>query len=227
MDHPPIINQAFSAGVVPPVIMDRLWADGWRHFGPQFFRYSIAPEPNGDLAVIRPLRLALARFAPSKSQRRVLRRNADAEIQVVPARVDDEAVALFFRHRERFRHNVPDSLGDFIGLANPATEPCNCVCVEVRLAARLIALSYLDCGHEAVSSVYAMFDPEHASRSLGIFTLLKEIEWARSNGKQWLYPGYATAGPGIYDYKKSFAPLQRFDWTTGTWRELASAVDPP
>ena len=227
MDLTPLINEAFSAGVVPPPIMDRLWADGWRHFGPQFFRYSIAPAPDGSLAVIRPLRLALDRFVPSKSQRRVLRRNADTEVGVVPARVDDEAISLFFRHRERFRHNAPDSLGDFIGSANPATEPCECVCVEVRLEARLIALSYLDCGHEAVSSVYAMFDPDHAWRSLGIFTLLKEIEWARGNGRHWLYPGYATAGPGIYDYKKSFAPLEHFDWASGSWRELASAADPP
>lgn len=64
-----------------------------------------------------------------------------------------------------------------------------------------------------------MFDPEEAHRSLGTLTLLEEIRWAQDHGKRWLYPGYATVQSSAYDYKKSFRPLERFDWQ-GNWVPL-------
>ena len=216
------INEFFLAASLAPDAMDTLWARGWRHFGPQFFRYSLTMDETGKPSQIHPLRLNLRHHTESKSQRRILRRNADTAVQVIPATVGPEQESLFFRHRNRFRSNVPESLQDFMGSDHPATHPCRCVSIEVRIGERLAAVSYLDVGSRAVSSVYAMFDPEESHRSLGIFTLLKEIHWARGQGMEWLYPGYATAGPGIYDYKKSLRPLQRYDWQTERWLDLAT-----
>jgi arginyl-tRNA--protein-N-Asp/Glu arginylyltransferase len=216
------INEFFLAASLAPDAMDDLWARGWRHFGPQFFRYSIMLDGSDKPSQIHPLRLHLRHHTESKSQRRILRRNADTAVRVIPAVVGPEQESLFFRHRNRFRSNVPESLQDFMGSDHPATHPCRCVSIEVRIGERLAAVSYLDVGSRAVSSVYAMFDPEESSRSLGIFTLLKEIQWAREQGMEWLYPGYATAGPGIYDYKKSLRPLQRYDWQTERWLDLAT-----
>ena len=68
------INEYFVAGSVDASDMDLLWAQGWRHFGTYFFRYSIA-EHEGTLCHVQPLRLKLADFVPSRSQRRGLKRN--------------------------------------------------------------------------------------------------------------------------------------------------------
>jgi arginine-tRNA-protein transferase len=65
---------------------------------------------------------------------------------------------------------------------------------------------------KAHSSIYAMFDPSEASRSLGNATILWEIESAKSAGCRWLYLGYAHVEPSFYDYKKRFTPLQWYDW---------------
>lgn len=199
--------------------MDELWAHGWRHFGSEFFRYSISADEHGAIQVIQPLRLPLAEFRLSKSQRRLLRKNEDVEVRVTPAVVDAEREAMFLRHRDRFTTNIPDSLLTFIPSAQPHAEPCECVSVEVREAGRLIAVSYLDVGEAAVSSVYAMFEPDASWRSLGTLTMLEEIRWATAAGKRWLYPGYATAQPSHYDYKKTFRPLECFDWQ-GHWEPL-------
>jgi len=219
MQFPPPVFGSQTLAHAAPVRMDALWAEGWRHFGSDFFRYSLSPGENGAVEFIQPLRMELAAFQISKSQRRVLRRNADAEVRVVPAAVDDEREAMFRRHRERFTFNIPESLRVFMPAAQPDREPCECVSVEVRVAGRLVAVSYLDVGAEAVSSVYALFEPDEARRSPGTFTLLHEIQWAAAQGKRWLYPGYATAQPGHYDYKKSFRPLFRYDWQ-GHWVPL-------
>ena len=219
---PPLIQETLLLPLAPPEVMDRLWAEGWRHFGREFFRYSLTLSDTGELQVIQPLRMELAEFAPSKSQRRVWRKNADARVQIVPAVVDGEREAMFLRHRERFVTNIPDSLRTFIPEQEPASVPCECLSVEVRTASRLIAVSYFDVGETSVSSVYAMFDPGEAWRSPGTLTFLAEIAWAAAQGKRWLYPGYATVQPSHYDYKKSFGPLQYFDWR-GSWLPLSHA----
>lgn len=219
MEKVPEIEEGGLLGEAPPGLMDRLWADGWRHFGNCFFRYSRTEAAGGELQTIQPLRLPLADFIPSKSQRRILNRNSDVTISVVSAVVDDEREALFLQHRERFTTNVPESLRDFIPSQIPDRLPCTCLNVEVRLDGRLIAVSYLDVDVESVSSVYAIFDPSEQRRGLGTLTFLEEIRWARSQGKRWLYPGYATVEPSVYDYKKAFRPAECFDWR-GNWRSL-------
>jgi len=219
MKLPPIIHEVATLDHAPPGLMDRLWALGWRHFGSGFFRYSIMPGEDGGFQTVQPLRLPLADFALGKNHRRVLRKNQDAEIRVAPAVVDEERETMFLRHRERFVANIPDSLRDFIPSPRPHAEPCTCICIEVRLEGRLVAVSYLDVDIESVSSVYAIFDPDESPRSLGTLTLLEEIRWAKAMGKRWLYPGYATEQPSAYDYKKSFRPLEYFDWN-GNWLPL-------
>lgn len=219
MERTPFINEAGTLEHAPPALMDHLWEQGWRHFGRDFFRYSVIPEDPGGFQFIQPLRLAIAGFQSNKNQRRVRRRNHDAEIRVVPAKLDEEREKLFLHHRGRFTENIPESLSDFISSPEPERSPCECLSFEVRLEGELVAVSYLDVGENSVSSVYAVFDPEHSCRSLGTLTLLEEIRWAREHGKQWLYPGYATRGPSAYDYKKSFRPMEYFDWE-GNWLPL-------
>jgi arginine-tRNA-protein transferase len=64
-----------------------------------------------------------------------------------------------------------------------------------------------------------MFEPSAARRSLGIFTMLLEIEYARTGAKQLYYQGYAYEGNSFYDYKKRFGSLESFDWR-GNWHSF-------
>jgi arginyl-tRNA--protein-N-Asp/Glu arginylyltransferase len=208
--------ESFRLPFVAPEGMDELWSRGWRHFGPEFFRYSFV-EISGKWEVVLPLRVDLEKFEPTKSQRRNLRKNAGIDLCVRPASLTLEAAALFSRHKTRFVENVPDSLASFLGPA-PGTVPCACLELRCQLAGDLVALSFFDLGICSVSSVYGMFEPTHASRGLGIFTLLQEMEWARGRGLRYVYPGYATVGPSHYDYKKQFRGLEAFDWSSGTWQ---------
>jgi leucyl-tRNA---protein transferase len=200
-----------------PREMDALWAEGWRHFGPVFFRYRRA-EYGGRGCTVMPLRVDLARFAPSRSQRRVLAKNRDARVSFEPTVVTPEMERMFERHRGRFTFAVPDSLDSFLSF-EPSSIPCPNVSILVRLGGRLAAVSFLDVGRRATSAVYAMFDPAESRRSLGIFTMLEAIRYSRARGRRHYYPGYACLEPSVYDYKKNFAGLEHFDWR-GAWHPL-------
>jgi arginine-tRNA-protein transferase len=202
---------------VLPGRMDELWATGWRHFGAFFFRRYFMEDGEHILAV-QPLRVLVNEFQPSKSQRRVLRRNADLRLEIRPTVLDDRLREMFTAHVQRFTLNLPPSLESFLG-DQPNTVPCANVTLAVYATHRLVAASFLDLGKNSVSSVYAIFDPADSRRSLGIFTMLKEIEYARQRGCDFYYPGYACHEPSPYDYKKQFAALQWYDWE-GHWKAL-------
>jgi len=205
----PILESA-EVPVVSPARLDARLVTGWRHFGEKFFRYNFTFQDNV-LCGVLALRIRLASATLTKSQRRVLRRNADLKTRLVPAAHCAAYDRLFERHKTRFTENVPNSLRDFLS-ERPAEIPCANMALEVRLGNELFAVSFMDLGAESASSVYAVFDPEHSARSLGIFTLLLEIEHARKLGKRFLYLGYAYTIPSVYDYKKAFNDVESYDW---------------
>ena len=84
---------------------------------------------------------------------------------------------------------------------------------------RRVAASYLDVGRECVSSVYAIFEPEFSVRSLGIATMIWEMDEARRRGARYYHPGYAFHDCPSMDYKKQFRASEWFDWQSG-WRSL-------
>ena len=208
------INEEFHCDSVRGDQLDKLLADGWRHFGTHFFRYNFGYY-EFDIRRVIPLRIRVEDFSLSKSQRRVLRDNVDTNIEINPIRITDESIELFERHKLRFKFGVPDSIYDFLS-DDPARVPCEGFEVNVRLDRRLIAVSYFDVADTSVSAIYAMFDPELPRRSLGILTMLKEIEHAREIGKEFYYQGYAYEGESFYDYKKRFRAAEAFDWR-GNW----------
>lgn len=218
----PILNQAFHCPSVPADVMDRLWEAGWRHFGANFYRYSLSVD-DGGVRTITPLRLDLTQFRASKSQRRVLRKNEDLRCEFLPATLSMQARMMFQRHKTRFKDNVPDDLDTFLS-ESPATVPCTCQECRIYLGQELIAISYLDLGQEATSAVYGLFEPEHSARSLGTLTLLKEIEHSQALGCRYYYPGYATVEPSPYDYKKQLHGLEVLDWESGRWSPLPRSI---
>ena len=213
----PYIYEEFEAPRVAPVRMDQLWEQGWRHFGSRFVRYS-RTEWNGRAQIVRPLRVVLDDFEPTKSHRRVLRRNKDLFVKVQPVALDAERARMFNRHKRRFSQHIPLNLQTFLG-EHPEDGPCETLEIGVYQDARLVAASYLDLGQRAVSTQYGIFDPSESKRSLGILTMLEEIAYAKARGCHYYYVGYVYRDPSELDYKKQFRGMEWYDWR-GQWRRL-------
>lgn len=213
-----LINEEFYADRVLPEQMDALLQLGWRHFGTHFFRYNVG-FLEVDLRFVIPLRIRLKDFSFSKSQRKVLRKNLDLEVTISPAEITDDVEDLFDRHKARFDHSVPNSIFDFMSF-EPATVPCEAKEIRVTRNGELVALSYFDVGISSTSGIYGMFDPAITDRSLGIFTMLKEIEYSIGTGREFYYLGYAYEGESFYDYKKRFRASEAFDWDSD-WTDFS------
>ena len=202
--------QRFEMERAAPQVMDAMWSDGWRHFGTTFFRDYFNIH-GSRLVRVLPLRIRLEHFKLAKDQRRNKTKNKDLEITFRPLVLTDEHMELFKRHAERFTENRPPSLYSFISLS-PVLVPCPSLMCEIRKGDRLVAASFFDVGLEAISSIYAMFDPDESARGLGHLTLLSEISYAQHTGKRFVYTGYAHTISSYYDYIKRYRGTEFYDW---------------
>ncbi|MBA3786164.1 MAG: arginine-tRNA-protein transferase [Acidobacteria bacterium] len=215
------INEEFYTRAVSPQQLDLLLADGWRHFGEHFFRYNIGLHEY-ELRGVLPLRIRLKNFVLSRSQRRIIKRNQELQTVIRPIEITPEKGILFEKHKQRFKHSVPDSIYDFLSNA-PADTPCEALEVCLYNQEKLLAASFFDVGRAATSGVYTMFATEENRRSLGIYTMLLVIDFSLKNNKAFYYPGYAYEGNSFYDYKKHFSALETFDWN-GSWKIFESQL---
>ncbi len=213
-----LINEAFETNDISPFEMDFLLAEGWRNFGTYFFRHNVGVF-RGEYRKVLPLRIRLADFTLSKTQRRNLKRNEDLQIIIRPILIDEEKEQLFHRHKSRFEEYPPESIYVFLS-HQPATVPSDAFELCCYENEKLLAVSFFNEGHDSVSGIYAMFEPTETKRGLGILTMLLEIKYAQENGKNFYYQGYAYEGESFYDYKKRFRALEMYDWQ-GNWVDFS------
>lgn len=214
-------NQSMTCLRVTPKVLDQLLADGWRHFGSHFFR-DIFNMYKGEVTRVLPLRIVIDQFKLAKDQKRILKKNQDLLIEYGPLNLTQAHVDLFEKHAVRFE-NPPTSLYTYFENTNSAISPsliwsC-CVFLKNGDQKDLIAASYFDLGDEALSSIFAIFDPAHDDRGLGTFTLLMEILFAQQHQKKYVYTGYSYRVSSHYDYKKRYKGTEFYDYI-GHWYPL-------
>jgi len=164
----------------------------------------------------RALRVPVAAFEPSRSQRRCLARNADLTVEVGPPLATREKHELYRRYLEA-RHD-----GQMDGSWEELTEslydtPPTTLELLYRREGRLLAVGLADAEPGAMSAVYCYFDPGQGARSLGTFNVLTLVEECRRRGTRHLYLGYWVAGSPKMAYKASFRPHEVLG-PDGHWR---------
>lgn len=209
----PFIQENFYVENVSHESFDHLMSFGYRRARNIFYRYTLG-EYNSEPVVVVPLRIELAKFMLSESQKKTLRKNKDLHYTFKPLEITEEIDTLFSEHTNRFKENIPETIEIFV---SEYSNPCETLQCEVRDKDKLVAVSFLDIGKNSISSIYAMFDLEYSKRRLGIYTMLLEIQYAIETGKKYYYPGYAYDISSFYDYKKTFYGMEYLDWSKKEW----------
>ncbi len=178
-------------------------------------------------------RIRVNDFRPSRSQRRVLRRNDDVESRWVDPVPDDTKARLYLRYQHEQHHRKDQQRSDpalrasrfaprqllrtmaFQMYTNPAATREH----QLWLDGTLVGFGNVDVAARSASAVYFVFDPEHGERSLGTLAILRGIEWARRQGLHYYYLGYYIAGHPKMSYKARFLPADYHDPATDTWSD--------
>ncbi|MFN0136704.1 MAG: arginyltransferase [Phycisphaerae bacterium] len=179
-------------------LMDR----NFRRSGTIFYRPSC-----GDCRECIPIRVPVAEFAPSKSQRRAWRKNTDVAVEIATPTCDDERLDLY----RRYQSAVHDK-SEFFGAGDYerflVDSPVTTLEFSYRLDGRLIGVGIVDATPVALSSVYFIYDPVFRERSLGTFSALREIEECGRRGLPYWYLGLYVRDCAKMVYKASFRPFE-------------------
>lgn len=178
-----------------------------------------APACPGCQACV-PVRILAPSFTPSRSQRRVWRRNAAFRAEEIPPRATREQYALFAAY-QRSRHDDGDMAKmeqlDYQALIEDT--PVDTVVVEFRERdGRLVAACLTDRVENGLSAVYSFYDPDLIARSLGTFMILWLVQRARELVLDYVYLGFWIRGCSKMSYKAKFKPLEAY--TPEGWRPL-------
>ncbi len=179
--------------------------------------FAYKPACRGCAACV-PVRVAAPRYAPTKSLRRIARRNADLTVTPRPPLATGEQYALFARYLAR-RHPDGDMAGmTFADYRSMIEETA----VSTRVAefrdakGALIAACLFDLLDDGTSAVYAFYAPDAHDRSLGTFAIHWLIAETARRGLDYVYLGYWIADAPKMAYKTRFQPLEAL--TSGGWR---------
>jgi arginyl-tRNA--protein-N-Asp/Glu arginylyltransferase len=185
--------------------LDAALASGDRRVGRMLYRTQCPT-----CSACEPLRVPVADFRPSKSQRRIWRKNQDIKVTVGPAVYSEDRLALYNRHKlerglskDSKRMTRQGYEGWFLNSCAHTVELC------FELDERLVGVSIVDVGARDSSSVYHYFDPEESSRSMGTFSALVELAWSRSRGGRFHYLGLYVGACDRLNYKARFRPNER------------------
>jgi len=192
--------------IVTEEIYQSLTDQGFRRSGSHLYR----PHCSGCSACI-PTRVPVDQFQPRRSQKRVLKRNTDVHVRV-------EEATFSRRHYHLYERYI--SLRHADGDMYPASEDqyrsfllspwSNSLFLSLYSGERLLSVAVTDKQPQGLSAIYSFFEPTEEARSLGVLSILKQIELCRELGLPYLYLGYWIKECDKMNYKTQYRPTELF-----------------
>ncbi len=185
-------------------IYQTLTDQGFRRSGSHLYRPHCA-----ECQACVPTRIPVAKFRPSRSQRRVLKKNLDLECRVEEARFSRRHYHLYERYislRHADGDMYPASEDQYRSfLLSPWSESVFLSCYHKD---RLVSVAVTDQQPSGISAIYTFFEPSFSDRSLGVFSILNQIELAREWEVPYLYLGYWIKECDKMNYKTQYRPAE-------------------
>lgn len=188
-----------------PEIYDYLIQNGFRRSGEQLYRpYCHTCEK------CVTTRIPVAEFKRSRSQKRIWKLNQDIVVKINTDGFRQEYLPIYQRYLESRHESLEyEGVEKFL-----MAQWCNVHFYEFyqqdeKSQQELIGIAVTDDVKSGLSAVYTFFDPEQGSkRSLGVFALLWQVEYALEKNLQYVYPGFWIKDCRKMNYKSNFQPLE-------------------
>ncbi len=210
--------------VILPEELDSYLSKGWYRMGQTIFTTHFLCFDDQFYSAIW-VRLPLDSYQYSKSLRKLLRRNdSQFHTEFRRACLDAEKEKLYQVYRATFPGLLAPSLRDSL-LDGEDFNVFDTYEVAVYDKDKLIAFSFFDLGNQSAASIIGVYDPSYQKHSLGLFTMIKEIQYAQEQKLLYYYPGYVVPGYSRFDYKLRIGEVEYYELRTAEWLPFADFTE--
>jgi len=188
---------------------DTLSQQGFRRSQNVLYRPSCS-----DCSACLSARIRVLDFQPSKSQKRILKKNKNLLRQSRSPWATEEQYELFRKYLDNRHADGGMADMDLFEFAAMIEEtPIRSRVIEYSNTnaegnEELAAVCLTDILEDGLSLVYSFFDPALAKNSLGSYIILDHIALAAEIGLPYVYLGYWVPGSGKMDYKANFSAVE-------------------
>jgi arginine-tRNA-protein transferase len=204
---------------VGPADLDRYLRRGWYRIGQAMVTCRFISSEVGMARGVVWTRTKLEGYRPSRSNRKLMRRNARRyRVEERPLSIDEEHEELYRRYLEVAPGERASTLAGAL-LAGDEEDRFATRELAVRdEEGKLVGFSVFDVGHESLQSLMGVYDPERGRDSLGYWSLLLEVEHAIERGLRYHYAGYVVTTDGSMDYKLRVGHVEFLHPVERVWR---------
>ncbi len=212
-----MFTELHSPIYIHPEELDAYLDKGWFRMGQMIFTCHILCFNNDVYSTIWT-RLDLKTYSIKKRMRKIRNRNDRLfRVEIGEPDFGGDRQRLYDKHKRRFEGYIPSSLKESLfGVEEENIYDTKEIAVYDE--DRLIAISYFDIGSNSMASIMGLFDPDYEQYSLGIYTMLKEIDYGIEHNLAYYYPGYVVPRYGKFDYKLRLGPMDFYDVPSKSWR---------
>lgn len=198
--------------------LDEFLGKGWYRMGPSIFtsHYIYYQE---ELFSVVWLRTVLKNYKLSKSLRKLSRKNSALYTHSIePYFYSDDLEELYQAYKKTFKGDLPESLTKYM-MDSLGLEIYDTRLVKVYDGKQLIACSIFDVGKKTIASIFGFYKPEYSAMSMGLYTMILEIEFCQEHQMDFYYVGYFVPGNPRFDYKLRLGHIEYLDMHSGTWED--------
>lgn len=189
-----------------------LMSQGFRRSADQLYRPHCV-----DCQACESVRVLVQEFTPSKSQKRLLKKN-----QHLRFTVSHQQQPYYYELYERYINTLhsdgsmyPANLEQYQSFLT--TELTQQLFLEIWHEEKLVSVAVTDDLPNALSAVYTFYDPDYRKSALGVYSILNQIRYSKELNREYLYLGYQINECQKMNYKNKYFPYQQLSanqWKT-------------
>ncbi len=184
-----------------------LMSQGFRRGGNQIYRPHCS-----HCQACQSLRVLVEKFKPSKSQKRLLKKNTQFTTKIT-TKIANNYYPLYESYINTIHYDgamYPATKAQFQSFLLSEQQLAKQLFLEIWHKDKLISVAVTDELPNALSAVYTFYHPDYKKFALGVFSILMQLQLSLQLAKPYLYLGYQIDECKKMNYKNRYFPYEIF-----------------